>query len=273
MRERVLTGELGRPSTWRARSASPWAGPAGRPRPPRRSGRAPSCGHRGVAVCCGNLYLRALTLHAAVYNLAAQVFTDQPDVVGGSRTPGFSGRLRTRPVRRRSRCRPRHPDRAPPRRPFGFRTRVRSIAAVVLLRSTHCDRPAVVRDCTGGRNRRCAARLRRRARQRQCLLPHAAADRHPRRPTSPHRWRLPPDHVRIHPYRQRPGRCSRGDGRHPGAAACGTIGLALSAIPMLARRIRQLPNAAAATTVPTRSSWPSRMIGSEDRLLAARRAT
>ena len=34
------------------------------------------------------------------------------------------------------------------------------------------------------------------------------------------------------------------------AAACGTIGLALSAIPMLARRIRQLPSAAAATTFP-----------------------
>ena len=34
------------------------------------------------------------------------------------------------------------------------------------------------------------------------------------------------------------------------AAACGTIGLALSAIPMLARRIRQLPSAAAATTSP-----------------------
>jgi Transmembrane secretion effector len=42
-------------------------------------------------------------------------------------------------------------------------------------------------------------------------------------------------------------------GTHAGVAA-GTIGLALSALPMLIRRIRQLPTAAAAQSQTTRSS-------------------
>ena len=170
----------------------------------------------GLRLLVGNLYLRALTLHAAVYNLAAQVFTINlmlwavqerqvsPGGYGLALSAGGVGAvLGTLTALRLA-------DR------LGFGRAFAASLLVVLLHSTHCDRPAVVRDCTGGRNRRRAARLRRRARQRQRLLPHAAADRHSRRPTSPHRWRLPPDHVRIHPYRQRPGRCSRGDGRHPG---------------------------------------------------------
>ena len=170
----------------------------------------------GLRLLIGNVYLRALTLHAAVYNLAAQVLTINlmlwavqerqvsPGGYGLALSVGGVGAvLGTLTALRLA-------DR------LGFGP---AFAASLLL---SCfvpltdDRPAVVRDGTGGGNRRRAARLRRRARQRQRLLPDAAADRHPRRPTSPHRRRLPPNHVRIHPHRQRPGRRSRGDGRHPG---------------------------------------------------------
>jgi hypothetical protein len=68
--------------------------------------------------------------------------------------------------------------------------------------------------------------------------------------TSPDRRRLPPDHVRIHPIGSAlAGVLGAAAGTRAGAAF-GTIDLALSAVPVLARRIRQLPHAATATTYP-----------------------
>ena len=198
------------------------ARPASWPRlPPSRptSARAkepPTGWRQGLTILFTNVYLRALTIHAAAFNLAEQILVinlvlwavQEQGVSPGAyglalSAAGLGALVGTLTALRLA-------DRLGFGRAFAASLLLSCFAPLALAAFTLDGRRA------GGRDRGGPVRLGSRAGQRQCLLADPAADGHSQGAAGPLRRRVPADHVRVHPDRRCPGRSDRRGGRHPG---------------------------------------------------------